>query len=72
MSEDDLTSESSDEVLERVGTVSASGAVTFAYCTYWYECGWPSLEIERSSRRQRDWGIIDASSDALHNVIFSQ
>ncbi len=53
MSEDDLTSESSDEVLERVGMISASGAVTFAYCTYWYECGWPSLETELFKPRDR-------------------
>ena len=66
MSEDDLTSESSDEV----GMIFASGAVTFAYCTYWYECGWPSLETELF--KPRDRAIIDASSDALHNVIFSQ
>ncbi len=41
-----LTLEDSDEVLERAATVFASGAVTVAYCTFWYECGWPSLEPE--------------------------
>jgi hypothetical protein len=39
--EDILTFDVSDEALERAAAVTEGRAMTIAYCTHWYECGWP-------------------------------
>lgn len=39
--DEDLTFDAPDEALERAAGVSDRRATTWAYCTYWYHCGWP-------------------------------
>jgi hypothetical protein len=39
--EDILTFDVADEALERAAAVTDRRAMTIAYCTHWYECGWP-------------------------------
>jgi hypothetical protein len=40
--EDVLTFDVPDDALERAGSVSPGGAMTWVYCTQgWYNCGWP-------------------------------
>ena len=39
--EDILTFDVADEALERAAAVMGGRAMTIAYCTHWYECGWP-------------------------------
>ena len=39
--EDGLTVDLSDEALERAAAIAAERAITIAYCTYFYDCGWP-------------------------------
>jgi hypothetical protein len=36
-----LTSDVTDDVLERTAAVSDGQAVTVGYCTHWYHCNWP-------------------------------
>ena len=39
--EDILTFDVPDEAVERAAAVTDGRAMTIAYCTHWYECGWP-------------------------------
>lgn len=39
--EDGLTVDLSDDALERAAALAAERAITIAYCTYFYDCGWP-------------------------------
>ena len=39
--EDILTFDVPDEAVERAAAVTDGPAMTIAYCTHWYECGWP-------------------------------
>ena len=39
--EDILTFAVPDEAVERAAAVTGGRAMTIAYCTHWYECGWP-------------------------------
>jgi hypothetical protein len=36
-----LTFDIPDDALERAAAVAGGQAVTVAYCTFWYHCGWP-------------------------------
>jgi hypothetical protein len=39
--EDVLAFNVADDALERAAAVPDGRAMTIAYCTHWYECGWP-------------------------------
>ena len=39
--EDVLTFEIADDAVERAAAPSNGQATTIAYCTQWYDCGWP-------------------------------
>ena len=36
-----ITVDLSDDALERAAALAAERAITIAYCTYFYDCGWP-------------------------------
>jgi hypothetical protein len=39
--EDVLNIDVPDDALERAAAFAAERAITIAYCTYFYDCGWP-------------------------------
>ena len=39
--EEVLSPDIADDALERAAAMAAERAITIAYCTYFYDCGWP-------------------------------
>jgi hypothetical protein len=39
--EDVLAFDIPDDALERAAAATNGRAITIAYCTQWYDCGWP-------------------------------
>ena len=45
-----LNPDIADDALERAAAMAAERAITIAYCTYFYDCGWPLSREQRAHR----------------------